>query len=192
MPDHDEFMKTQGSPTPIPYRDEVLVELDLLQYWGVITTLTSSKYYSPIFAVRKPSGKLRLLVDLRRINHLIRYEYDNHNLPIASLADVSAHLAGKYFFAKLDCSRAYHVLQMADPMSVQLLSFNFLSRTFAHLRLAQTCSASAFSSFMCKSLYPCTVADQCFQNVNNLGTVANTLDKFMNNLKTIFVCIEKV
>ena len=192
-PEHDEPMYTQGPPTPILYRDEVLVELVLLQYWGVITTLKYSKYSSPIFAVRKPSGKLRLLVDLRRINHLIRHDYDNHNFPIATLADVSAHLAGKKFFAKLDCSQAYHVLQMADPLSVQLLSFNFLSRTFAYLRLAQglSRSVSAFSSFMRKYLYPCIVADQCFQYVDDLGTAANTFDEFINNLKAIFVCIEK-
>ena len=186
-------MYIQGPPTPIHYRDEVLVELALLQYWGVITTLTYSKYSSPIFAVRKPSGKLRLLVDLRRINHLIRHDYDNHNFPIATLADVSTHLAGKKFFAKLDCSQAYHVLQMADPLSVQLLSFNFLSRTFAYLRLAQglSRSVSAFSSFMRKYLYPCIVADQCFQYVDDLGTGAKTFEEFVNNLRAIFVCIEK-
>ena len=192
-PEHNEPMYTQGPPTPIHYRDEVLVELSLLQYWGVITTLTYSKYSSPIFAVRKPSGKLRLLVDLRRINHLIRHGYDNHNFPIATLADVSAHLAGKKFFAKLDCSQAYHVLQMADPLSVQLLSFNFLSRTFAYLRLAQglSRSVSAFSSFMRKYLYPCIVADQCFQYVDDLGTAACTFEEFITNLRAIFVSIEK-
>ena len=192
-PENDKPMYTQGPPTPIHYRDEVLVELALLQYWGVITTLTYSKYSSPIFAVRKPSGKLRILVDLRRINHLIRHDYDNHNFPIATLADVNAHLAGKKYFAKLDCSQAYHVLQMADPLSVQLLAFNFLSRTFAYLRLAQglSRSVSAFSSFMRKYLYPCIVADQCFQYVDDLGTAAKTFEEFIANLEAIIECIQK-
>ena len=192
-PENDKPMYTQGPPTPIHYRDEVLVELALLQYWGVITTLTYSKYSSPIFAVRKPSGKLRILVDLRRINHLIRHDYDNHNFPIATLADVSTHLAGKKYFAKLDCSQAYHVLQMADPLSVQLLAFNFLSRTFAYLRLAQglSRSVSAFSSFMRKYLYPCIVADQCFQYVDDLGTAAKTFEEFVINLEAIFECVQK-
>ena len=75
-PENSEAMYTQGPPTPIHYSDEVLAELALLQYWGVVTTLTYSKYSSPIFAVRKPSRKLRLLVDLRRINHLVRHDYD--------------------------------------------------------------------------------------------------------------------
>ena len=186
-------MYTQAPPTPIHYRDDVLVELALLQYWGVVTTLTYSKYSSPIFAVLKPSGKLRLLVDLRRQNHLIRHDYDNHSFPIPTLADVSAILAGNKFFAKLDCSQAFHMLQMVDPFYVQLLSFNFLSRTFAHLRLAQGLSRSvnAFSSFMRKYLYPCIVADQCFQYVDDLGTAACSFEDFLTNLRAIFVCIEK-
>ena len=49
-PEHDEPMYTQGPPTPIDYRDDVLVELALIQYWGVITTLKYSKYSNPIFA----------------------------------------------------------------------------------------------------------------------------------------------
>ena len=48
-PEHDEPMYTQGPPTPIHYRDEVLVELALLQYWGVITTLKYSQYSSPAY-----------------------------------------------------------------------------------------------------------------------------------------------
>ena len=82
---------------------------------------------------------------------------------------------------------------MADPMSVQLLSFNFLSRTFAYLRFAQglSRSVSAFSSFMRKYIYPCIVADQCFQYVDDLGTAAKTFEEFITNIEAIIVCIEK-
>ena len=48
-PEHDKPMYTQGPPTPIHLRDEVLVELALFQYWGIITTLKYSKYSSPLF-----------------------------------------------------------------------------------------------------------------------------------------------
>ena len=44
------------------------VELALMHRYGIITTLSFSKYASPIFAQRKPNGKLRPLVDLRKIN----------------------------------------------------------------------------------------------------------------------------
>ena len=52
-------------PAPINLKDDILVEPALLQKYGIITTLPFSKYASPIFAQRKPNGKLRLLVDLR-------------------------------------------------------------------------------------------------------------------------------
>ena len=41
-------------------------------------------------------------------------------------------------FYDLDRSQAHHCLQMADKQTVQLLAFNFGSRTFACLRLAQS------------------------------------------------------
>ena len=41
----------------------------------------------------------------------------------------AVHFAGKALFTKLDCSQAYHFVQMADPLSFQLLSFNFASKT---------------------------------------------------------------
>ena len=59
---------SQSLPAPINLRDDILVELALLHKYGIITTLTFSNYASPIFAQRQPNGKLRLLVDLRKIN----------------------------------------------------------------------------------------------------------------------------
>ena len=114
--------------------------------YGIITTLPFSEYASPIFAQRKPNGKLRLLVDLRKINALISDDYINNNHPISTLSDAAQHLVGKQLFCKLDCSQAYHCLQMADQRSVELLAFNFASRTFAYRRLAQGLSR-ALSAF---------------------------------------------
>ena len=58
----------QGPPAPIHLRDEILDELALLHHFKVVTTLSHSKYSSPIFVHRKSSGKLRILTDLRRVN----------------------------------------------------------------------------------------------------------------------------
>ena len=74
-PAHDLPVYVQSPPTPILLRDEILVELALMQYYGIVTLLPNSKYSSPIFAQRKSSGKLRILIDLRRVNHLLRNDY---------------------------------------------------------------------------------------------------------------------
>ena len=91
------MMYTQGPPSPTHLREDLIVEFALMQCYGVITTLPYSKYSSPLIAQRKPSGARRLLIDVRRVNQLIRHDYDSHKFPMTTLADASAHLAGKNF-----------------------------------------------------------------------------------------------
>ena len=141
-PRDDKAVYSQSLPMSIHLKEDLNVELALLHKYGIITVLPFSKYASPIFAQRKPIGKLRLLVDLRKINSLIADDYTNNNHPVSTLSDAAQHFAGKSLFCKLDCSQAYHCLQMADQRSVEMLAFNFPSRTFAYKRLAQSLSRS--------------------------------------------------
>ena len=190
---NDKPVYTQSLPVPINLKDDLTVELALMHKYGIITILPFSKYASPIFAQRKPNGKLRLLVDLRKINALISDDYINNNHPISTLSDAAQHLAGKQLFCKLDCSQAYHCLQMADQRSVELLAFNFASRTFASRRLAQGLSRalSAFSSFMREYLDTVIKADQCAQYVDDIGIAANTTEQLIKNIRAVFKCIRK-
>ena len=175
---------------PIHLKEDLIVELALMH---IITVLSFSKYASPIFAQRKPNRKLRLLVDLRKINSLSADDYTNNNHPVSTLSDAAQHLAGKSLFCKLDCSQAYHCLQMADQRSVEMLAFNFASRTFAYKRLAQglSRSVSAFSSFMREYLDPVVKADQCAQYVDDIGIAANNATDLTRNIRAVFKCIRQ-
>ena len=187
-PKHDDPVYAQSLPTPTNPRDDLLVELALMQEYGIITTLPYSKYSSPIFAQRKPNGKLRILVDLRRINHLLKNDYNQHNHPVTTIADAAQHMAGKKYFCKLDCSQAYHCLQMADEQSIQLLAFNFGSKTFAYLRLAQGLnrSLSAFNSTIREYLDALVKADKCAQYVDDIGVAAHNVDELAANIEAVF------
>ena len=164
-----------------------------MQRYGITTTLPFSKYASPIFAQRKPNGKLRLLVDLRKINALISDDYINNNHSVSTLSDAAQHVAGKRLFCKLDCSQAYHCLQMADQRSIEMLAFNFASRTFAYKRLTQGLSRalSAFSSFMREYLDKVIKADQCAQYVDDIGIAANSVTQLIRNIRAVFECIRQ-
>ena len=190
-PKDDSPAYSQSLPTPINIKEDILVELALLHRYGIITTLPFSKYASPIFAQKKPNGKLRLLVDLRKINNLISDDYINNNHPVNTITDAAQHMAGKRLFCKLDCSQAYHCLQMADQRSIEMLAFNFDSRTFAYRRLAQGLSRalSAFASFMREYLDKVIKADQCAQYVDDIGIAANSATQLINNLRATFECI---
>ena len=192
-PNDDRPAYSQSLPTPINLKDDITVELALLHRYGIITTIPFSKYASPIFAQRKPNGRLRLLVDLRKINNLISQDYINNNHPVSTLSDAAQHMAGKKLFCKLDCSQAFHCLQIADYQSIQMLAFIFASRTFAYRRLAQglSRSLSVFSSFMREYLDQAIKADQCAQYVDDIGIAVNDSTQFCINIKTVFECIRK-
>ena len=184
---------SQSLPTPVNLKEDILVELALLHKYGIITTLPFSKYASPIFAQKISNGKLRLLVDLRKINNSISDDYVNNNHPVSTLTDAAQHMAGKKLFCKLDCSQAYHCLPMADQKSIEMLAFNFASRTFAYRILAQELSRalSAFSSFMREYLDRVIKADQCAQYVDDIGVAATDANQLFVNLRATFQCIRE-
>ena len=80
---------------------------------------------------------------------------------------------------------------MADQHSVELLAFNFASRTFAYKRLAQglSRSVSAFSSFMREYLDPVVKADECAQYVDDIGIAAINATDLTRNIRAVFKCI---
>ena len=132
-------------------------------------------------------------MDLRKINSLSADEYSNNNHPVSTLSDAAQQITGKSLFCKLDCSQAYHCLQMADQRSVEMLAFNFASRTFAYKRLAQgiSRSVSAFSSFMRENLDPGVKADQCAQYVDDIVISANNDMDLTRNIRAVFQCIHE-
>ena len=192
-PKDNKALYGQSVPMPIHLKEDLIVELALMHKYGIITVLPFSKYTSPIFAQRKPNRELRLLVDLRKINSLIADDYTNNNHPVSTLSDAAQHLAGKSVFCKLDCSQASHCLQMADQRSVEMLAFNSAGRTFAYKRLAQRLSrsVSAFSNFMRKYLDPVVKADQCAQDVDDIGIAANNATELTRNIRVVFKCIRQ-
>ena len=123
---------SQNMTIPIHLKGNFTSELALMHKYGIITVFPFSKYASSNFADKKPNRKRRFFVDLRKTNNLIADDYTNNNRPVRSLSDAAEHLAGKSLFCKLDCSRAYHCLQMANQRSVETFAFTFVSRIRAY------------------------------------------------------------
>ena len=109
------------------------------------------------------------------------------------MSDASNHFASKTLINKFDCSQAYHCVQMADEKSIQLLAFNFASRTYAYKCLAQGLSKSVtgFSSFIRHYLDPCLAANICTQYMDGIGSAVKNFDELIPNLRKIFECIRK-
>ena len=71
---NDRPAESQSLLAPINFKDDILLELVLLQWWGIVTTLPFNKKATPIFARRKPNGNICFFVELRKINTLIAHD----------------------------------------------------------------------------------------------------------------------
>ena len=52
-PERNIPISEQGPPTPVHLKNELQVEIALMHYYGLLTTLAQSRYSSPLFAQRK-------------------------------------------------------------------------------------------------------------------------------------------
>ena len=106
------------------------------------------------------------------------------------MTDASNHFAGKKLFTKFDCSQAYHCVQMADEIALQLLAFNFSSPTYAYNCLAQGLnkSVTCFSSLIRHYLDPCLAADMNTQFMDDIGSGVHSFDEL---IPKIFECVRK-
>ena len=82
---------------------------------------------------------------------------------------------------------------MADQRLVEMLAFNFASRTFAQKRRAQglSRSVSAYSSFVREYLDPVVKDDHCAQSLYDFCTAANNATDLTGNLWAFSKCISQ-
>ena len=84
-------------------------------------------------------------------------------------------------------------MQMAEDVSVQLLAFNFASRTYAYKCLAQGLnkSVTGFSSFIRHYLDPCLASGNCTQFMDDIGNAVTNFEQLVPSLREIFTCIRQ-
>ena len=80
----DKVVYSQSLPMPIHLKEDRNVEFSQMHNWGITTVLPFSKYASSMFEKRKPNGKFRLLVDLRKNSSLIADDSTKKNTQLAT------------------------------------------------------------------------------------------------------------
>ena len=104
-PKDDKVVCSQNPTMLIDLKEDLIVELALMHRDEIITLLPFSKYASPIFCTEKLNGKLRHLVDLRKINTLVTGDFTLSILPVSTFSDAGQHLTVKSRFARSTAPR---------------------------------------------------------------------------------------
>ena len=95
-------------------------------------------WVSPIVAVPKKDGAVRICVDMRQANAAIK----RVRHPIPTVEDISLELNGAKYFSKLDLSQAYHQLELHED-SRYITTFTTHVGLFRYKRLNYGTNAAA-------------------------------------------------
>ena len=105
----------------VPYhlRDKLSTKLDELVELDIIEKVGGpSSWVSPVVVVPKPSGDIRLCVDMRQAHMAVKRE----RFPIPTIDEVLQDLNQNKFFSKLDLTSAYHQIELS-PESRDITTF---------------------------------------------------------------------
>ena len=89
-----------------------------------------SDWVNSMVIVEKSNGKLRICLDPRDLNQVIK----RHHLQLPTAEEITARMAGARFFTKLDASSGYWQIKV-DQESSKLLTFNTPFGRYRFLRL---------------------------------------------------------
>ncbi|UYV68534.1 K02A2.6-like [Cordylochernes scorpioides] len=111
---------------PIPLMKELQMELERMTSNGVIEKVEgSSEWCSPMVLVAKPSGKLRICVDLSILNKNILREI--HPIPVVE--HTIAQLKGAKVFTKLDANSGFWQIPLSSE-SIQRLRLRIMRYSY--------------------------------------------------------------
>nr|XP_037291041.1 uncharacterized protein K02A2.6-like [Rhipicephalus microplus] len=123
------FCKARSVPYAI--REPVEHELDNLQKEGVLVPVTRSDWATPLVAVHKPEGTVRLGGDYKlTVDPCVKTDH----YPLPEVEDLFTTLAGGKVFTVLDLSTAYQQIEVY-PDSRPLLTINSHMGLFQYVRM---------------------------------------------------------
>ena len=108
------FSLTTPRRVPLPLLPKVRDELQRMESLGVIKPINEpTEWCSGIVVVPKPNGRVRICVDLTKLNESVKRE--KHILP--STDRTLAQLAGAKVFSKLDANSGFWQVELSEESS---------------------------------------------------------------------------
>ena len=101
-------------PIALHFELDRMIELEIIE-----PVEGTSEWVSLLVVVEKPNGKLRICLDPKDLNRVIKH----HHLKLPTAEEIFGEMADAKYFTKLDASNGYWQIKVDDESS-KLLTFN--------------------------------------------------------------------
>lgn len=166
-----------------PYiQEKIIKEIDRLLALKIIERASAPTWLSPIIAVPKSDGGVRLCLDARKINdHTVKNAYPQHNAN-----RILSQLRGTKFLTTLDLSDAYYQVKLKEN-SRNHTAFSVSSKgTYRYIRMANGLINA--SSTLCELLdivMGCDLEPHCFFYMDDLVVCTDSFEEHLRILEEI-------
>lgn len=117
--------RTRNYPIPSRLRQKVDEEIETWKDRGIISSC-QSRFLTPLLAVPKKDGSVRLCGDYRTLNNFIDYSKDSPE----KTTDLFQRMAGKKYFTVVDLASSFHQVKVAEEQR-KYLAFIWKGQVYA-------------------------------------------------------------
>ena len=166
--------------------DKIKEEVIKMEQMNVIQKSTSG-FNSPVIAVPKPNGEVRVCLDYRKINEATV----EMNTPIPSFEEASRLLAGNTFFSSLDLQRGFNQMVL-HPDSYKYTAFSVQQNRYEYVRLP---FGSKNSTFYFQQLMSLVLGDMQYTEllvyIDDILVFSKTFEEHLIKLRKIFTKLKE-
>lgn len=179
--------QTQYTISPYVQKD-VHAEIDRLLSIGAIYPCKSSGWNNPMVAVRKPSGKIRLCIDARKLNNVTKKDA----YPTQQINRILGQLTGTKVLSSIDFSDAYLQVEL-DKESQPKTAFSISGKGyFAYCRMPfGLCNSGATLCRLVDQVIGCDMEPNVFVYLDDIIIATNTFEDHFRILKEISARVKK-
>lgn len=165
---------------PFNLRDKLAKKLDELLDLDIIECVNEpSEWVSPVVVVPKPSGDIRLCVDMRMANTAVK----RVRHPIPTIDELLQEMNSSRIFSKLDVTSAYHQIEL-EPESREITTFVTHKGLFRYKRLmfGVSCAPELYQKVMQQVLQGCEGVHNIMDDIIVHASTQEEHDKCLENV----------